>query len=71
MTNTTTTIREAIATSICENRTVDVEATPEDVVAAAESYDTDWSEENDGSIDMWGWTDATPESEQEWRLRLI
>ena len=24
----------------------------------------------DGSIDIWGWTDETPDNEQEWRLTL-
>lgn len=24
--------------------------------------------ENDGEIDVWGWTDETPENEMDWRL---
>ena len=31
----------------------------------------DYTMENDGSMDIWGWCDATPEDESEWRIKII
>ena len=31
----------------------------------------DYADENDGSLDVWGWDDDTPEDESEWRVRLV
>lgn len=78
MTTLSAAIDHAIAASIAEDRIVRVEV--EDMDAALESiacegaaadYDTDSARENDGSVDVWGWTDATAANEQDWRIRLV
>jgi hypothetical protein len=39
--------------------------------ATEQGYQVDHVHENDGSYDVWGWTDETPENEQEWRVRVV
>ena len=39
--------------------------------AHEEGYETDSAVENNGDIDVWGWTDATLDDEQDWRVLVI
>jgi len=76
------TLTDAIAESMQENRSVeveveDVDATYLDLLASAYEVDSDdWS----GSIEahgdrrvlrVWGWRDETPDGEAEWTLTLV
>jgi hypothetical protein len=68
-------LNNAIATSIANNRIVTVEVADLDAALAEledrTDYHTDHAVENDGSLDVWGWTDTTRENTQDWRLRLV
>jgi hypothetical protein len=68
-------LNRAIADSVQENRIVSIEYVGDigDCIAdLSELHDgeIDYARENDGSYDVWGWTDETPESEQDWRLNV-
>lgn len=39
--------------------------------ATAQGYQTDHATELSGVYDVWGWTDETPEGQQDWRVRVI
>lgn len=39
--------------------------------AEEHGWETDSSDENDGSIDVWGWTDQTLPNRQDWRVLVI
>ncbi len=69
-------IRQAISDSIRENRIVSVVFDRGDISECVadinEVFDgeIDYARENDSSYDVWGWTDDTPEDEQDWRLNV-
>lgn len=64
---------DAIARSISHSQRTDYPGPLADLIAYAkeQGYEVDWVVENDGSYDVWGWTDETPENEQEWRVRVV
>jgi len=70
-----TTIRTAIDRSMSHDAIVRVEIesleAALDIIASLPDYDSDSARENDGSIDVWGWSEETPDDEQDWRLRLV
>lgn len=72
----TTSLKAAIARSRSHNESVTVEVGPTkiaDVMTELDSIyegDTDYARENDGSYDVWGWTDETAEGEMDWRLNV-
>jgi hypothetical protein len=68
-------LNDAIVESIECNRIVSVDYAGNIAACVADLYeywdgDTDYARENDGSYDMWGWNDETPENEQNWRLSI-
>ena len=68
-------IRQAISDSIREDRTVeaDYDGDISDCIAdIGEVFDgdVDYAQENDGSYDVWGWTEETPDGKQDWRLTV-
>ena len=67
-------IEAAISRSISHNESVSIEIEASDisaVVAEIDSdYETDYAKENDGTYDVWGWTEETPDNEQDWRLKI-
>lgn len=72
---TTTTLRNAIDRSMSHDEIVRVEVEDQQaalqIIGELTAADIDWVRENDGSIDVWGWSEDTPEDEQDWRLRLV
>lgn len=72
---TATDLKSSINDSIRENRivTVDFDGDISECLAELNAFhegDIDYVQENDGSYDVWGWTEETPENEQEWRLQV-
>jgi hypothetical protein len=70
-----TEILTAIENSIRENRIVAIEVGSPildvlQMIGDETSYETDYDRENDGSYDVWGFTDATEPSKQGWRLNI-
>lgn len=70
-------VKDAIARSISHSESVslEIEATDISEVMTAidcvtENTDTDYATENDGSYDVWGWTEETAENDQDWRLNV-
>lgn len=69
-------IKAAIEASQHHDLSVDIELPATDIsdamaeIGAAWDGDTDYTQENDGTYDVWGWNDETPENEQEWRLKV-
>ena len=52
---------------------VSVELTPdalEDLLMVMLQTDWEMSEIDDNRVDVWGWSDSTPEGEQDWRLTV-
>ena len=69
------TLREAIDRSSSHNEIVAVEFAGDssDLIAALNAlYDgeIDDARENDGTIDVWGYSAHAPEGEMDWRLRV-
>ena len=75
MASTTCILSDAIRDSINLNKIVsvhydgDISACIADLNAVTDS-EIDYARENDGSYDVWGRTDETPENEQDWRLNV-
>ena len=69
----TATILDAIATSISEDRSVAVHVSLNIVIEVLSETEYEYSHatENDGSVDVWGWTEDTPEGEHVWRLNVV
>lgn len=68
-------LQNAVVESISQNRIVPVEYAGEIGDAIADLGDVvvgeiDYACENDGSYDVWGWDDETPENEHKWRLTV-
>jgi len=65
-------ISRAIDDSNKEDRTINIKAEVDDVVSTGEKlgYEVDYSDENDGSTEVWGWTKDTPDNEQDWKLSV-
>ena len=67
-------IKRAINKSIDNNVVVHILADYGDIDEVLHdidcNYDTDYFIENDGSYDVWGWTDETKPNEQDWRLNI-
>lgn len=70
-------IKEAIERSISHNETVKIEVETSDISdvmvaieCVTENTDTDRATENNGTYDVWGWTEETAEGEQDWRLNV-
>ena len=66
-------IRDAIERSKASGQiqTVSVEMTAdalEDLLLVMLQVDWEMTEIDDNQVDVWGWSDATPEGEQDWRL---
>ena len=66
-------IRSAIKRSEAYNDIVHVAvdcttATLRALLASIAKCDWDMCEIEDNKVDVWGWSDATPEGEQDWRL---
>lgn len=72
MTPVHTTPADAIARSISHDEIARYGGSLAELLAYAdaEGYETDQARENDGSIDVWGWTATTSEGEQDWRVRV-
>ena len=52
---------------------VSVELTPdalEDLLMVMLQVDGEMAEIDDNQFDVWGWSDSTPEGEQDWRLTV-
>lgn len=67
------TLQQAIDRSISHNERVNVEftGTRSELIRVLNGiYDgeIDYVTENDGTIDVWGWTEDMPEQDTEWRL---
>lgn len=73
---TTDDIRTAIESSRKHSRIESIDWTGteqslhESIAAAWIAGETDSATEEGGVLDIWGWTDKTPEGEQDWRLRV-
>lgn len=76
---TRTELRRAIEQSMQRNCSVSIET--DDVGATLVLLAVEWDgeidsvaavEDGDGRLytDVWGWTDETPEDQQDWRLRM-
>ena len=68
-------IRDAIERSKASGQiqTVSVEMTAdalEDLLLVMLQVDWEMVEIEDQQVDVWGWSDATPEGEQDWRLTV-
>lgn len=78
----TMTLQQAIDRSRSHNESVSVEFAAEGAtkidrtvaleMALADIYDgeIDSANENDGTIDVWGWTEDMADGEMEWRLKV-
>lgn len=68
-------IRDAIERSKASGQiqTVSIDATAdglEDLLLVMLQTDWEMTEIDDNRVDVWGWSDATPEGEQDWRLTV-
>ena len=68
-------IRDAIERSKVSGQiqTVSVDATVdglEDLLLVMMASDWEMVEIDDNRVDVWGWSDSTPEGEQDWRLTV-
>ena len=75
MTTTTTALSDAISRSQShtERVAVDFDGDRSDLMVSLDGiYDgeIDDATENDGTIDVWGWTEAKAEGEMDWRLKV-
>jgi len=69
---------DAIKNAIAEvkkqgnTETVNISGSIEDVEAYGESlgYSVDYRDIGDSLYDVWGWTDETPENEEDWRIMV-
>ena len=69
-------LREAIDRSISHDESIAITLTAPSIEEVCEwihhhvepDYETDYARENDGRWDVWGWTEATPQDQQGWRL---
>ena len=71
--NDSNAIRDAIERSKASGQiqTVSIDATAdglEDLLLVMLQTDWEMVEIDDNKADVWGWSDATPEGEQDWRL---
>jgi len=72
----TMTLRQAIDRSRSHNEIVSIEYAATDSteleLALGDIYDgqIDSACENDGAIDVWGWTEEMADGEMDWRLRV-
>ena len=69
------TLSEAIELSEKNNEIVkvDFDGTFQEMIAVlkdAHTGYTDWAEEADYSVGVWGWTADTPENDMDWRIRV-
>jgi len=64
-------IEQAIDDSIMRDKTAETTAHLRDVIATGErlGYEVDYAED-DGSWDVWGWTDDTKNNDTDWRLSV-
>lgn len=67
------TLQEAIERSISHDESVslDYAGTESDLMVALDQLhdgDIDSTHENNGNLDVWGWTAETPQDTQDWRL---
>ena len=42
-----------------------------DVISETQGYLVDYTEENNGSYDVWGWTNATKKDQTDWRINIF
>ena len=65
-------IEQAIDDSIMKDKIAELTAYLRDVIATGEQlgYEVDYAEYNDGSWDVWGWTDDTKNNDTDWRLSV-
>jgi len=68
-------IEAAIERSISHTESVPIEWAGDRaslLAAVGQSWagEMDSAAESDGTIDVWGWTELTPDDEMEWRLRV-
>ena len=73
--NNSNAIRDAIERSRASGQiqTVSVDATVdglEDLLLVMMHADWEMAEIDDNQVDVWGWSENTPEGEQDWRLTV-
>lgn len=70
------TLQQAIDRSRSHNESVSVELVGDDqtdietALHAIYDGEIDSAKENDGTIDVWGWTEGMAEGEMDWRLKV-
>lgn len=69
-------LNAAIDRSIAQNEIVSIEVDAGDLDnvlldLADGDCETDHVRLDDGTVDVWGWSDTTPADSMDWRLRLV